>query len=185
MNGYFTGQFLVAMPNMGDPRFERAVVYICAHNEDGAMGLVVNQPIEDLHLSEVLTQLDIGASPGSEHIIVVRGGPVESARGFVLHSPEFVEDGTVEVADGICLSSTLDVLKRIASGDGPTRSLLALGYAGWGPGQLDEEMKQNAWLTVPGDADLIFAPDPDDTWDKALGKLGISAALLSGEAGRA
>jgi putative transcriptional regulator len=182
---YLVGQFLVAMPAMADPRFERTVIYMCAHSADGAMGLVVNKPMKDIKLAEILGQLGIEPKIPCEKILVHRGGPVDTARGFVLHSADYEREGTLKVNSEICLSATTDVLRAIASGDGPHRSLMALGYAGWGSGQLDEEIKQNAWLNVPGDEALLFSDDVENKWSRVLAKIGVSPALLSGSAGHA
>jgi putative transcriptional regulator len=182
---YFTGQLLVAMPRMRDPRFARSVIYMCAHNPEGAMGLVVNRLVGSLKFPELLTQLGIEAKPGLEEIRVHFGGPVESGRGFVLHSTDYVRDGTMVVNSEIALTATLDILKAIAGGEGPRQSLLALGYAGWGPGQLDNEMQANGWLTVPADPGLVFDNDIDDKWARAIGKIGVNLEHLSGEAGHA
>lgn len=184
-DGYLVGQFLVAMPTMGDPRFDRTVIYMCAHSADGAMGLVVNKPLKDIKLAEILVQLGIEPKIPCEKILVHRGGPVDAARGFVLHSADYEREGTLKVNSDICLSATTDILRAIASGEGPNRSLMALGYAGWGKGQLDEEIKQNAWLSVPADPDLLFSDDIDNKWSKVLAKIGVSPALLSGAAGHA
>lgn len=184
-NGYLAGQFLVAMPIMADPRFERSVIYICAHAAEGSMGIVINQPMDNLEFPDILEQLGIQSTLACEKITVHCGGPVESARGFVLHSSDYDMDGTMSVNDDVSLSATTEVLKAMAYGTGPERSLMALGYAGWGAGQLDGEIKQNTWLTVPADTDLLFAYDARDKWDKALGKIGITSASLSGQAGSA
>jgi putative transcriptional regulator len=183
--GYLSGQFLAAMPAMGDPRFERALIYICAHSEDGAMGLVVNQPLEELKFPDILEQMGIESSPACDRIIVHCGGPVEAARGFVLHSSDYQMDGTLVVNESVALSATTEILKSIAYGTGPKKCLMALGYAGWGEGQLDEEIKSNAWLNVPVDSGLLWSEDSDSKWDRALGTLGISPAALVGEAGHA
>ena len=155
-SGYLAGQFLVAMPTMSDPRFERAVIYMCAHNIEGAMGLVVNRLVESLTFDELLEQLNIGRPMGQEEIRVHFGGPVESGRGFVLHSTEYTKEGTVLMDNGSGLTATVDILRDIAVGSGPRDSLLALGYSGWGPGQLDSEIQENAWLTVPAEPNLLF-----------------------------
>jgi len=183
--GYMTGQLLVAMPQMLDPRFERSVIYLCAHTEDGAMGLVVNKLVDSVTFPDLLDQLNIETSPGEDAIEVHFGGPVESGRGFVLHSADYVQDSTLVISDQVALTATIDILKSIADGDGPRRSLLALGYAGWGPGQLDEEIQQNGWLSVPADDSLIFGPSLDDRWEAAMAKLGININMLSGDAGHA
>jgi putative transcriptional regulator len=182
---YFAGQFLVAMPSMGDPRFEKSVIYMCAHSEDGAMGLIVNQPLEELKFPDILEQMGIESTPECNRITVHCGGPLESARGFVLHSSDYQMDGTMVVDEAVALSATTEVLKAIAYGTGPKKCLMALGYAGWGAGQLDEEIISNAWLNVPSDNELLWSFEDDAKWDRALGKLGISPAMLVGDAGHA
>jgi putative transcriptional regulator len=182
---YLVGQFLVAMPSMTDPRFENTVIYMCHHAADGAMGLIINRTIEDLAFTDILTQLDIKPSSGCDEIRVHRGGPVETSRGFVLHSTDYKRDGTLIVNEDIALSATTEILRAIADGAGPNRSLMALGYAGWGEGQLDDEIKRNAWLNVTADADLLFSEDVGTKWVRALGKLGINPAMLSASAGHA
>ncbi len=186
-SGYLVGQFLVAMPSMADPRFERSVIYMCAHSSDEAIGLIVNKPVDDLCFADILEQLNIKPrSPTCSEIYVHGGGPVGVRRGFVLHSTDYhQEDGTMKVGDDIALSATTEVLRAIAEGSGPNHYFMALGYAGWGPGQLDEEIKRNAWLSVPADAEILFSPDYARKWDLALAKLGISPHMLSGEAGNA
>jgi putative transcriptional regulator len=180
-----TGQLLIAMPQMMDPRFARSVVYICAHNEEGAMGLVVNKLFEAVTVDELFThlKLDPGSLGGSRPVHF--GGPVEPGRGFVLHTTDYREEATLEVGDGIGVTATLDILRAIGQGEGPRRSLLALGYAGWAPGQLDAEIQANGWLSVPADTDLVFDPDSEGKWRRALAKLGIDLTLLSTEAGHA
>jgi putative transcriptional regulator len=179
------GQLLVAMPHMQDRRFERSVILLCAHNEDGAMGLVVNKLIESLTLPELLAQLHIGAAGLRGLAYVHFGGPVEAGRGFVLHSDDYQEDGTLVVGDKMALTATLDILHAIGRGEGPRRSLLALGYAGWGPGQLDAEIQANGWLHVAADEGIVFDDECKDKWQRALGKLGINPIALSGDAGHA
>ena len=179
------GQLLVAMPQMTDPRFERTVIYMCAHSGQGAMGLVVNRIFDKMSFPELLAQLKIDTTPKSRRIRIHAGGPVESSHGFVLHSDDYVRDGTMRVTDGIALTATIDILKAIADGDGPRQSLLALGYAGWGPGQLESELVRNSWLTVPADPSLVFALDIERVWERALAMLGASPTTLSGEAGHA
>jgi putative transcriptional regulator len=180
------GQLLVAMPQMGDHRFQRSVIFLCAHNEDGAMGLVLNKLIGNLTLPELLEQLEIPntATAASEKRVHF-GGPVESGRGFVLHSDDYNEDGTLPVGSGVALTATLDILRAIGRGDGPRQSLLALGYAGWGPGQLDAELQQNGWLHVPADRELVFDPDLETKWQRSLAKLGVDLSMLSAAAGHA
>jgi putative transcriptional regulator len=180
-----TGQLLVAMPNMSDPRFERSVIYVCAHSEDGAMGLVVNKLVDQITFPELLKQLDIDSSNVSDQIRVHFGGPVETQRGFVLHSAEYTQEGSLQVTDEIALTATVDILRDIAGGHGPRRSLLALGYAGWGPGQLDQEIQANGWLNVGADEQLLFDGGIEDKWQRAIGKLGFDPFSLSGQAGHA
>ena len=188
---YLDGQVLVAMPTMEDDRFARTVIYVCAHSSEGAMGLVVNKPAPHISFPDLLVQLDV-ISSGEEirlpdragAIQVLRGGPVESGRGFVLHSADFmIEDSTLPIDDGICLTATLDILKAIATGGGPEKALLALGYAGWAPGQLETEIQANGWLNVPADRALVFGDDTESKYEQALAKIGIDLAKLSTEAG--
>lgn len=188
------GQFLVAMPGMGDERFREAVVYLVGHGgEEGAMGLVVNQTLEDMRFSDILEELKLGEH---EEIIrlsdavrdreVLRGGPVQRSRGFVLHSPDyFRQDNSYSVSDEVCLTATLDVLKAIAYKNAPADALFALGYCGWGPGQLEGEIRDNGWLTVPYSRDLLFDMPIEHRYEAALGQLGITRASLSGVAGNA
>ena len=184
-NNYLSGQMLIAMPGMTDPRFEKAVIYICAHNEDGAMGLVVNRLIESMTFPEMLKQLDIEPTEPEDVIRVLLGGPVEQARGFVLHSPDYLQDASMVVDDDVALTATIDILRAIADGAGPRNRLLALGYAGWGPGQLDSEILHNGWLNVSADDDLVFGEDLDAKWERAMAKIGIDPLLLSDDAGHA
>lgn len=183
--GYLTGQLLIAMPSMRDSRFARSVVYICAHNAEGAMGLVINRLVGSVTFPDLLSQLGIETKSVEEEIRVHFGGPVESGRGFVLHSGEYGHDSTLQVAEQVALTATVDILQDIAAGDGPQMSLLALGYAGWGPGQLDSEIQANGWLHVDPDEGLVFDDDLDTKWDRAIAKLGFDVSLLSGEAGHA
>lgn len=182
---YLTGHFLIAMPSMPDPRFSRSVVYLCAHNADGAMGIVINRLFEPLTFPELLKQLDITMAEGGRDIRVHFGGPVEAGRGFVLHSDDYVGEGTLTVDKGISLTATVDILKAIAEGQGPKTCFLALGYAGWAPGQLDAELQANGWLHVKGSPDILFSPELDDKWERVLGMLGVKPAMLSSEAGHA
>lgn len=182
---YLAGQCLVAMPTMADPRFEKTVIYMCAHSEDGAMGLIVNKPLEELNFPDILEQIGIQSSPACDQITVHCGGPVESARGFVLHSSDYQMDGTMVVDASVALSATTEVLKAIAYGTGPKQCLMALGYAGWGAGQLDEEIMSNAWLNVPADSELLWSFDYNTKWDRALSKIGITPAMLVNVAGHA
>ncbi len=185
-SGYLTGHLLVAMPTMADPRFHHTVIYVCAHSSEGAMGLIVNKPLNDLRFTDILSQLKIVPRSNScSQINVHRGGPVEIQRGFVLHTSDYQKTGTVVVNEDIALSATTEILKDIAEGYGPNRNLMALGYSGWGPDQLDEEIKRNAWLCVPADAGLLFSDGYDHKWDMALSRLGIAAHRLSTQVGHA
>ncbi|WP_299165012.1 YqgE/AlgH family protein [uncultured Tateyamaria sp.] len=181
-----TGALLVAMPGMGDPRFDRSVVFLCAHSAEGAMGLIVNKPAEDMAMGELYDQLDITAAPARRLMPVHFGGPVETARGFVLHSTDYQSRlKTLDVCDGFGMTATLDVLEDLAAGDGPDRALVMLGYAGWGPGQLEAEIARNGWLTVDADPGLVFGTVDGDKWMSAVKSLGIDPLGLSGAAGRA
>lgn len=179
-----TGSLLVAMPSMSDERFERSVIFVCAHSAEGAMGLVINRLLDDLTLPGLLRQLKIDPGAAGDEPIHY-GGPVESSRGFVLHTADYVQESTLVINDGIALTATVEVLKAIARGEGPARKVLALGYAGWSAGQLDSEIQANGWLSVAADDDLVFGADNDRKWERALGKLGVTPAMLSGEAGHA
>ena len=192
-SGYLDGQLLIAMPVMDDERFARAVIYVCAHSSEGAMGIIVNRPAGSIDFPQLLMQLDI--IDKSEHIKlpdsaetmkVMKGGPVDTGRGFVLHSSDFfIKNATLPIDDEICLTATLDILKAIAAGAGPKHAILALGYAGWAPGQLENEIQHNGWLHCPADPDLIFGRDVEDKYRRALDKIGIDLAMLSAEAGHA
>ncbi len=183
--GYLTGQLLIAMPQMQDTRFERSVIYLCVHNADGAMGLVINQLADELSFPDLLEQLGIDSGDGDVGMPIHVGGPVESGRGFVLHTSDYAQGSTIQVNETVSLTATVDILKDIAEGRGPRRALLALGYAGWGAGQLDGEIQQNSWLNVNADESLLFGDQPDTKWEQSLAKLGIDLSLLSGEAGHA
>ena len=188
---YLDGQFLIAMPSMEDGRFARSVVYVCAHSADGAMGIVINQVAPQIDFVDLLVQLDIipdgpeiRLPPKADRMIVQRGGPVETGRGFVLHSPDyFIENSTLPIAENVCLTATLEILKAIVAGSGPRNAMLALGYAGWARRQLEAEIQQNGWLHCSAPADLIFDPDLASKYDRALALLGIDLAMLSDEAG--
>lgn len=183
--GYLEGQLLIAMPTMADPRFARSVIYLCTHNADGAMGLVINRQLDTLTFPQLLEQLEIAVNRPETQTKVHFGGPVETGRGFVLHSADYVHEGTLVVANDIALTATVDILRLIADGEGPRQNLLALGYAGWGPGQLETEIQDNAWLNVPADPSLIFDDNLDGKWNQALAKLGIDPTQLSGAHGHA
>lgn len=187
------GQLLVAMPHIGDERFNRSVIYMCAHSDEGAMGIILNKPMTNLRFPQLLVQLDIIGEDDAirlpdqaEHINVLRGGPVESGRGFVLHSPDFyLDNSTMPVANDICLTVTVDILRAIAKGDGPRHAALALGYAGWSAGQIETEIQRNDWLTMPADHDIVFDEHFETKYTRALAKLGVDLSLLSNEAGHA
>ena len=163
-----TGKLLIAMPGIGDPRFDKTVIYLCAHSEDGAMGLVVNREFDDLTFPDLLEQLNIEPAPHLAPIMVQFGGPVESGRGFVLHTQDYMHDGSLAVDDTIALTATVDILRAIAEGDGPEQRLLALGYAGWGPGQLEGEVRRGDWLIIDVDPEIIFGPNPAAKWRRAI-----------------
>ena len=180
------GKLLIAMPEMGDPRFSFSVIFMCAYSEDGAMGLVINKPTEDLRLANLLEQLDISKSDDARDIAIHFGGPVEHGRGFVLHNRGYNSSlSTLNVSSEFAMTATLDILEDLAQGRGPTDAIISLGYAGWGPGQLEGEIAQNAWLTCEADPALVFQTPDAMKWEGALKKLGISALTLSAEAGRA
>ena len=191
--GFLDGQLLIAMPGMGDQRFARSLVYMCAHSEEGAMGIVLNQIATHVNFPDLLVQLDVIAKEERSHLPplarelrVHKGGPVETGRGFVLHAPDyFIESSTLPIDEGVCLTATVEILRAIAQGKGPSRALLAFGYAGWAPGQLEEEIRANGWLTCRPDPDLIFGDDLEQKYERALASLGVDLRLLSSEAGNA
>jgi len=191
--GYLDGRLLIAMPVMGDPRFERSVIYMCAHSADGAMGIMVNRPAGSIDFPELLVQLNIidkaaqiKLPENAESMQVLSGGPVDKGRGFVLHSSDFfLANATLPIDGNICLTATVDILKAIANGSGPKHAILALGYAGWAPGQLENEIQGNGWLHCDADPDLVFGDDVDDKYTRALRKIGIDPGMLSNEAGHA
>jgi putative transcriptional regulator len=190
---FLDGQLLVAMPGMPDSRFARSVIYLCAHSEEGAMGIVVNQAARKVNFSELLVQLDVIAPDEAirlpaqaESVQVLKGGPVETGRGFVLHSNDFfIDNSTLPIDEGVSLTATIDILRAIANGKGPDRALLALGYAGWSAGQLETEMQHNGWLTCPADPALIFDTALGSKYERALQKLGIDLGRLSSDSGHA
>jgi putative transcriptional regulator len=191
--GFLDGQMLIASPGMQDERFTRSLIYVCAHSSEGAMGIVVNRPAAHISFPELLVKLDV--IPASDKIqlptsagdvTVLKGGPVETERGFVLHSADFfIENSTLPIDEGICLTATLDILKAIARGDGPASAILALGYAGWSPGQLENEMQSNGWLHCSADPELIFGADIEAKYNRAMQKIGIRPGMLSSEIGHA
>jgi putative transcriptional regulator len=194
--GCLDGHFLIAMPGMSDERFERAVILVCAHSEDGAMGFIVNRP-QPLQFEQLLESLELGGTkgggPGSRGGVSDRardfpiqlGGPVESGRGFVLHSDDYLSESTIPVNDDLCLTATVDILRAIKEGRGPERGIMLLGYAGWAPGQLEREIASNTWLTCPGRDDLVFDQDHSGKYDRVLAHMGIQPAMLSNQAGHA
>jgi putative transcriptional regulator len=182
---FLTGQLLIAMPAMADPRFAQSVIFLCAHTPEGAMGLVLNRPLKRPSFADLLRQLDVAPLPPARRIRLCAGGPVDNARGFVLHTADWTGEGSLRVDDGLALTASLDVLKAIAEGGGPREGILALGYAGWGPGQLDAEIQQNAWLSVSADETIVFDGDHDTKWRRAFAKLNIDPLLLSDAAGHA
>jgi putative transcriptional regulator len=191
-DGYLDGQLLVAMPSMTDPRFHRAVIYMCAHSAEGAMGLVINQRAPHITLPKLLEQLEIFAEETRtvairvESMAVHVGGPVETSRGFVLHSADyFAADSTLSINESVCLTATVDILKAIARGDGPDKAILALGYAGWAAGQLEYEIQTNGWLNCPADPDIVFDGELESKYVRALDSLGIDPSHLVVAAGRA
>ncbi len=181
----FVGQVLLAMPAMSDPRFERSVIYVCAHNAEGAMGIVINKTLDSIDFHELLDELDIPTDEKSQDIAIHFGGPVENQRGFVLHSSDYQHSETLFVDEKVGLTATVKVLRDLASGDGPAQSILALGYAGWGPGQLESEFQENAWLSVPASDALLFEIANDDKWERAFNSIGVDLSVLSGSSGRA
>ena len=191
--GFLDGQMLIASPSMSDERFARSVVYMCAHSSEGAMGIVINRAAANISFPDLLVKLNV--IPAAElirlptragDVTVLKGGPVETERGFVLHSADFfIENSTLPIDEGVCLTATLDILKAIARGDGPASAILALGYAGWAPGQLENEMQNNGWLHCSADRDLIFGTAIDAKYDKAMQKIGIRPGMLSSDVGHA
>jgi putative transcriptional regulator len=183
---FLEGKLLIALPGMPDPRFERSVIFICAHSGEGAMGLIINKPVEGLSFREMMEKLQIGVTTNTPDRPILFGGPVQTGRGFVLHSGEFEsQDSTMPVTDDISLTATLDILRAIASGQGPQKSLFALGYAGWDGGQIEDEIRANGWVHCDADNAIIFDDVLDDKWSRALKKLGIDMSGLSAHTGRA
>jgi len=186
MNEGLSGQLLIAMPGLDDPNFQRSVVLMCAHSDDGAMGLIINRPTPELSLGSLLTQLDIEVGNEASHMPIHFGGPVEHSRGFVLHSPDYTLSGaTLPVLDRFGMTATIEVLRDIAAGGGPSERLLALGYSGWRAGQLEEELQQNGWLVGEATHDLVFATPDDRKWEAAVESLGVDPAMLSPAGGTA
>lgn len=190
-SGFLDHQFLVAMPGMQDERFARSVIYMCAHSEEGAMGIIINQ-VQELQFPDLMVQLGILdekqairlPSPARD-LIIRNGGPVDRSRGFVLHSDDYMVESTMPVSDDICLTATVDILRAISSGRGPRHALMALGYSGWGAGQLEDEIAQNGWLTCPANTELLFDADIDHKYERILASIGINPMHLSSQAGHA
>ena len=180
-----TGQLLIAMPTLREPPFANSVILLCAHTDEGAMGIVLNQPLAQPSFDALLKQLDVAPVPPARQIQLCKGGPVDQGRGFVLHTSDWTCDGSLVVDNNLALTASLDVLQEIAAGGGPREGLLALGYASWGPGQLDREMAENVWLSVPNKLELLFDTEHETKWRRALAILRIDPLLLSGVAGRA
>ena len=183
--GYLTGSLLVAMPGMPDERFKHTVIYVCDHSPKGAMGIIVNQIADGVDFADLLEQVGIAERPVRRRLDIHVGGPVDTSRGFVLHSGDYEREDTIRVSPRFALSLSVEVLREISRGDGPKRALFALGYAGWGPGQLESEIQQNTWLNVEADDELVFGGGTDEKWRRALAKLGIDPTKLSAAAGRA
>jgi putative transcriptional regulator len=176
---------LIAMPALSDQNFHRCVIYLCAHTGEGAMGIVVNRPLAAPSFQDLLKQLNVEPVPPARTIRLLSGGPVDNARGFVLHTADWTSESSLRVDDRLALTASLDVLKAIAGGGGPRDGILALGYAGWGPGQLDRELQANAWLTAPADLSILFDAEHETKWRRALATLRVDPMLLSGAAGHA
>ena len=184
-DGYLGGQVLIAMPTLQDPRFARTVICLCAHSPDGAMGIVLNKPIDGMSFDDLLKQLELEPMPPQRRIRLYDGGPVEGGRGFVLHTTDWSNDQSLQVTDELALTASVDILKAIANGGGPRQGILALGSAGWGPGQLEDEIQANSWLSVTPDEALLFGDGHDRKWFQAMAKLKVDPSLLSGAAGHA
>lgn len=182
---YLTNQFLIAMPSLKDPNFEKTVTYICAHDEEGAMGIVINKPL-DIDLAEIFEQMDIHAdNPDANNKRVFQGGPVHTNRGFILHHASKEWDSSIVVSDEICVTTSKDILEAIATGNGPDESLIALGYAGWAGGQLEQEMMDNTWLSGPSDLEVIFNTPFEQCWQSAADHMGVDIEKLSSDIGHA
>lgn len=186
MRDGLSGRFLIAAPTMGDSRFERSVIYVCAHDEQHAMGLVVNKAVKGLTLPDLLDQLGVDNAIRVPKLPILRGGPVEKERGFVLHTDDYyTKDATHRIADGVSLTATKDILAAIASDEPPVRAILALGYAGWAGGQLEQELKEHAWFVTDADPETVFGLDLDSKWPTQIARLGIDLSRYSSQAGRA
>jgi len=185
-SAFLSGQMLIAMPGIGDPRFERSLILICAHDDEHAMGIAVNRPVEGLTVPDLLERLEIKVTGELDEDLVLIGGPVEVERGFVLHTDDYRVPHSLEIDGGLALTTTREVLEAMGSHNmRPRHAILALGYAGWGAGQLEREIRENVWLTVEADEALVFDDDYDTKWTRALAKLRIAPKFLSSEGGRA
>jgi putative transcriptional regulator len=183
--GYLEGQLLLATPSIGDDRFARAVIYMCAHDRDHALGLVINRRLNSITFPQLLGQLEIKVNKPVKDIVVHSGGPVEEGRGFVLHSADYVQESTLIISETVALTATVDILRAIAVGEGPAHSLLALGYAGWGAGQLEREIQMNGWLHTEADDELVFHTELSQKWSRAMSKMGVDVSMLSSDVGHA
>ena len=184
-NDYLTGKLLVAMPFMADSRFDHAVIYLCGHDEYGAIGLMINKPLNSLTFTDLLMQLDIAPLPTARTVQMQAGGPVEVSRGFVLHSTDYHSDSTVRVGEHFCITATLDILRTLAQGQGPRKFLLALGYTGWGVNQLEQELQDNYWIVVEPSEEIVFNSALDFRWRASMASLGVDPLTLSLDSGRA
>lgn len=185
-SNFLEGKLLIAMPGMGDPRFEKSVIFMCAHSSDGAMGLIVNKPVAGLAFRDLIEKLELEPTKETPDLPVLYGGPVQTGRGLVLHSKDYVgEESTTPISGDLALTGTRDILKAMAEGHGPHQAMFALGYAGWGPGQIESEIRANGWIHCDADPIILFDTNMDSKWSRALGKLGIDVSVLSAHAGRA
>ncbi len=185
-DGFLLGKLLIALPGMSDPRFEKSVIFMCAHSDQGAMGLIVNKPFEGLTFRELLANMEVTVADDAPDPPILFGGPVRTGQGFVLHTAEYADsEATMAVTPEVSLTATVDILRAIAQGRGPRKSLFALGYAGWGPGQIESEILSNGWLHCDPDNAILFDLACDAKWRAALATLGADISGLSAEAGRA
>lgn len=183
---FLEGKLLIAMPGMADPHFEKSVIYMCAHSADGAMGIIINKPVTGLSFHDLMQKLDLAVGPGTPNFPILYGGPVETGRGFVLHSGDYESsEATLPVSEDVSLTATLDILRAMADGRGPEHAIFALGYAGWQPGQVEDEIRRNGWIHCDADSEILFDGGLDAKWASALRKLGIDASGLSAHAGHA
>ena len=183
---FLEGKLLIALPGMSDPRFEKSVIFMCAHSLDGAMGIMINRAVDGLRFRELMDKLELEVSPGARDVPVLYGGPVETGRGFVLHSGDYESaDSTLPVSEDISLTATVEILRAMGEGKGPSKALFALGYAGWGPGQIEDEIRANGWIHCDTDSSILFDAQLSLKWSGALRKLGIDASGLTAHAGQA